>query len=290
MKTAKQSAMALAVVLSLVGVQAHAQSSPSYYGINNNIVTDDISFGTGYVTNGYGGVYPPMPAVPMSLIDTRMSMSFNNSAAAALNAVGVNLSPFGTLLMSTTRNTRQQVTSIDLKMAASEVLAGSQAVAAITAANEQITEVATKGGLTLASFDDGFTNTGGSLTLNNLTLDASGRHVLADVSSSEGSVASMSRVAIFDLVNLQSTPNELQAWTLGSTTANLVLSAQGTDLFFKGLGLMEVGKAALQSVGSFGSVSVNVGTVPEPSAWISMGLGMLGIGLLTRRRQGRQAV
>ncbi|MDO9237850.1 MAG: PEP-CTERM sorting domain-containing protein [Aquabacterium sp.] len=69
----------------------------------------------------------------------------------------------------------------------------------------------------------------------------------------------------------------------GITLNGLKITADGFDAFSKGLGLLSLGRSALLDVNDFGTLTV--GTVPEPSTYALMGLGLFGLSLVARRRQ-----
>ena len=77
--------------------------------------------------------------------------------------------------------------------------------------------------------------------------------------------------------------------TYVNTFNGLKITADGFTAFSKGLGLLTLGKSALLGVNDFGSITstinaVAVPAIPEPSTYALMGLGLVGMSLVARRR------
>src|SRR5690606_30204842 len=101
----------------------------------------------------------------------------------------------------------------------------------------------------------------------------------------------------------QASEGELSFPLLGGTPSSTTLSglqitSGAFDLFSQSLGLLTIGHAALSSITDYGSLTLTVQNVtltppveppiPEPSTYALMGVGLVGIGLMARRRRAHQ--
>jgi hypothetical protein len=66
----------------------------------------------------------------------------------------------------------------------------------------------------------------------------------------------------------------------------LSITTAGFNVFTQSLGLLTLGVGALQTVDDFGTITstINVSAVPEPSVYALMGVGLVAVGLVSRRR------
>jgi hypothetical protein len=138
------------------------------------------------------------------------------------------------------------------------------------------------GGIKLMTEADDLTNTGGELSISNLSLDATGTHLLADVSGANN-VAARQAFNLFDLVSTGLTSEA------GVSRATLLFSLEGFDYYAQALGLTEDAMAGLRHVTDRGTLTLSA-PVPEPSSVWLMALGAVGVGLAGRARSRRERV
>lgn len=157
----------------------------------------------------------------------------------------------------------------------------------------RITGSTSLGGFLLTAAPDGVANTGGSLAIDNIATDLGTQTIYADLIGGNG-VGTHQRQAIghyaamsgsapmLDLPFLQSTcPGGCSAYVM----TGLTLDADALTLLSRSLGLTSEGQAALAAVPDLGTLTTVIGVVPEPSTIALMGIGLLGFGILGRRRR-----
>lgn len=158
----------------------------------------------------------------------------------------------------------------------------------VDSATNQIQSVATAGGATQTSPVVASISSGGSLTVSDLNVDLVNKKVYATVIGGNG-VGTLSNYYLWDIVN----PVTLNTLTAGtntlSTVSGLQITTAGYNTFIKSLGLYKLGVGALSTISDYGTITttltVTTAAVPEPSTYGLMALGMVGIGLVARRRR-----
>lgn len=157
----------------------------------------------------------------------------------------------------------------------------------------QLLRFGTTGGVTLTVPQRTAVSSGGSLTVTDLDADLSTKTVYATIIGTNG-VGTISHLALWTFSGIGGSTS-LSASNL--TLTNLAITIQGFNAFRQSLGLLTLGKAALAAVTDYGTLSalVNspldlgapppwyVSSLPEPSTYAFMGLGLVGIVLSTRR-------
>ncbi len=174
-----------------------------------------------------------------------------------------------------------------------------------------VTKMTTAGGATQTTIKNGATNGPGFLSISNLNVDLTNKTVYADIDGANG-VGQVSQFALWTYANITgptsfSVPNPAvkTVFSVENTLTGLFASQASMDMFAKALNLNTIGLGALKSVNDptkgggagFGSIvsKINVTAtpttatpqVPEPSTYALMGLGLVGISLVARRRAAR---
>ena len=156
--------------------------------------------------------------------------------------------------------------------------------------------VATTGGITLTTPALKKVSSGGSLTVTDLNFDLANKKVYATLIGGNG-VGTLNNYHLGDFATIVGPAwttgydsrcgvyNDCAYMTPGLTLYGLSLTADGFNQVSQALGLLNLGRSALNGVTDFGTITR--GVVPEPSTPALMGLGLAGLLISKRRRPGR---
>lgn len=157
--------------------------------------------------------------------------------------------------------------------------------------------VATAGGITMTTSALKSVSSGGSLTVTDLNFDLASKKVYATLIGGNG-VGTLNNVYLWDIASITGPGltigydsrcgfyNDCPYLAPGMTLSGLSLTTDGFNAISQALGLFNVGKAALNGVTDFGTITM--GVVPEPSTPALMGLGLAGL-LVARLTRSRSA-
>ncbi|MFT3859268.1 MAG: PEP-CTERM sorting domain-containing protein [Aquabacterium sp.] len=225
-------------------------------------------------------------------LDSRTAgvLTFSSYAAGAMDVFNAKLTSTGGATLRTTVEEQGYYTSIDVKMPVTSVTANTINLGGTTYIGGA--DAKYQGGLSIQiPVGKPIASRGGSISLSNLHVDAVRQQVFADVVGGND-VGSISQLAVWNFSPISYGNQEVvpTCTTYGGCHAivsvnnkigNLTLTQEGFEVFSRSLNLTDLGKSALASVDSFGTITTSV---PEPSSWALAVAGMLGIGVMKRRR------
>lgn len=217
------------------------------------------------------------------------TLTFSSALVGALNSGSVEVTQVSPATVTAPTNSRGFYTAISAA-APIQSLTGS-----FDGTTVSIFGVGTTGGALLTAVADGFTNTGGSLSITNLRVDLTTQHVFATLVGGNG----VGTINSFDLWTYSSLsgPTSFAAVSGTTTSVNtisgLTISTAAFNTFAQALGLTTAGKNAMSAITDYGSITSSISvlatknsstpSVPEPSTYLLMGLGLVGIGAVSKR-------
>jgi len=228
----------------------------------------------------------------VTLVSGSGALAFSSTLVGAINSSSIEVKAIGGATGVTPTNPRNGFyTSVS-------VAAPFVSLTYDTVSNN-VTNALTSGGALQTTLDpntglagsDGTTNTGGTLSITNINADLVNKKVYVTLTGANG-VGTLNNFYLWDIGTVGGSIN-YGAGTTTTTLSGLTIAGGATgDAFAKfsqSLGLTTLGKNALGSVTDYGTITSTVvasaaPSVPEPSTYALMGLGLVGISLVARRR------
>lgn len=212
------------------------------------------------------------------------TLVFSSGLISALNVGSVDVSQYGPSSVTITRNDAGTIY---------KTVSAAAPMTSVLMDGNQIIGAKTIGGATQTSPIKEEISTGGFITVTNLEVDSVGKKVYADIIGGNG-VGSLSRYYLWDIATITGSGAITGEGTYTETFAGLKMNAPAFTMFNTALGLLETGQDALASVNGkvagFGKIestytfAAATPAVPEPSTYLLMGLGLVGISMVARRR------
>jgi hypothetical protein len=225
------------------------------------------------------------------------TLTFSSTLIGALNAGRLEVSgvaPADATVVKTTNNFTK-VVSIKSASAAAPVtsLTGDYTANSLT-----VTQVATAGGALQQSTGTNIATTGGSLSVTNLRVDLVEKKVYADLNGGNG-VGLKANTYLWDIGTITGPTTFTLPTNIGpegtiisaaNTLTGLKINAAAFEIFATSLGLTANGRTSLSTVTDFGVIQSNISVkvtpaIPEPSTYAMMVAGLVGLGVVARRRR-----
>ena len=151
--------------------------------------------------------------------------------------------------------------------------------------DRNVLAAATSGGLLQTAPVLRNVSSGGYLGVSNLNVDLAGKKVFATIDGGNG-VGVLNNFHLWDITTITGPTQITGAGSFVTQLSGLAITEDGFNVFSQSLGLLRLGVGALRTVDDFGTITstITVSAVPEPSAYALMGIGLVTVGLLARRR------
>lgn len=211
------------------------------------------------------------------------TLVFSTGLISALNVGSVAVTQYGDASVTIERKKSGSYASVS----------AAAPMTAVIMDGSNIVGARTLGGATQTSPEKEDISDGGFISVYNLEVDAVAKRVYADIEGGNG-VGSLTRYYLWDITTITGDGAVSGPGSVVQTFAGLKMNSTAMAMFNQSLALLPTGANALASVNSapdgFGKIVSThnfvaaTPAVPEPSTYLLMGLGLVGISMVARRR------
>jgi hypothetical protein len=211
------------------------------------------------------------------------ALTFSADLLGALDTGKITVANYGSATTTVAKDSDGYYTNVSAAAPITSLTIDSSSMAVLGAA--------TSGGATQTAPVLRSVSSGGSLTVTDLNVDLANKKVYATLIGANG-VGTVNNVYLWDIGSITGATSVTGAGTFTTTLSHLSITTDGFNKFTQALGLLTLGKSALSGVTDFGVITstitaqaVPTGSVPEPSTYVLMGLGLVGMSLVRRRHK-----